>query len=384
MIQMQLHLRLSPNIDFSKEEEKRKLWLSKLRRENFTVTNSTKVWSKHFTSDSFDREKLGGTWLKKTAVPTLFDFPDHLQLKTKGTNTSRKRMIQNAITPPPEPEPSSKKSKYYIGDFQEKDMTSPTKAYYVLNMAKNCKESNRRKVKKLRNKNRRLQKRICSLQEILKEMRKKALISQSTSDILEFQAAYIRLLCHVDIISGGNENCIALDASSILKISSAINVYRKSLNNDVNLEEEDGDDNIGEILLNPYVCDVSSHIAGFVIRKLAKTVKCSHCITVLIKDNKLYSDLQVDSPLDLSAGKYKYECRLSQRKDRGGLIFPSEDVLKICHIPEKEIRVRQISGKLRSRNIMNRLILSAGSFKLSYFREYLCFEQTCSRSKSIR
>ncbi|CAL1294479.1 unnamed protein product, partial [Larinioides sclopetarius] len=64
-------------------------------------------------------------------------------------------------------------------------MISPTKACHLLNMAKTCSESKRRKIKNLSRKNRRLKKRICSLQEILTEMKRKALISPSASDVLE-------------------------------------------------------------------------------------------------------------------------------------------------------------------------------------------------------
>ncbi|CAL1285113.1 unnamed protein product [Larinioides sclopetarius] len=64
-------------------------------------------------------------------------------------------------------------------------MISPTKPCHLLNMAKTWSESHRRKIKNLSRKNRRLKKRICSLQEILTEMKKKALISPSASDVLK-------------------------------------------------------------------------------------------------------------------------------------------------------------------------------------------------------
>ncbi|XP_055943766.1 uncharacterized protein LOC129974966 isoform X3 [Argiope bruennichi] len=90
---------------FPKDEKRRKVWLARLKRENFTVRDSTKICSKHFASACFDREKFGGSWLKKTAVPTLFDF--HLQPKTNG----KKRIIQDAIVPLPDPGPSVAKCK---------------------------------------------------------------------------------------------------------------------------------------------------------------------------------------------------------------------------------------------------------------------------------
>lgn len=67
---------------FPKDEERKKLWEVKIHRENFKATKSSRVCSKHFTPDCFDTEKFGGTWLKKNAVPTIFDFPKHLVQKT--------------------------------------------------------------------------------------------------------------------------------------------------------------------------------------------------------------------------------------------------------------------------------------------------------------
>ncbi|CAL1261126.1 unnamed protein product, partial [Larinioides sclopetarius] len=55
-----------------KDENRRKIWENKLKRENFKLTNLTRICSNHFSEDCFDREKFGGTWLKKDAVPTIF------------------------------------------------------------------------------------------------------------------------------------------------------------------------------------------------------------------------------------------------------------------------------------------------------------------------
>lgn len=63
--------------------------------------------SKHFSPDSFDREKFGGTWLKKTAVPTVFNF-DKQFVERKIT---RKPLVRK--TPEPEPVIEQGKSKNY-------------------------------------------------------------------------------------------------------------------------------------------------------------------------------------------------------------------------------------------------------------------------------
>ncbi|CAL1262302.1 unnamed protein product [Larinioides sclopetarius] len=50
---------------FPKDENRRKIWENKLKRENFKVMNSTMICSNHFSEDCFYREKFGGTWVKK-------------------------------------------------------------------------------------------------------------------------------------------------------------------------------------------------------------------------------------------------------------------------------------------------------------------------------
>lgn len=59
---------------FPKDESRRKLWENKIRRKDFKVTDHTYICSKHFTVENFDSNKFGGTWLKKDAIPTIFEF----------------------------------------------------------------------------------------------------------------------------------------------------------------------------------------------------------------------------------------------------------------------------------------------------------------------
>ncbi|XP_046393435.1 THAP domain-containing protein 2-like [Ischnura elegans] len=149
---------------FPANEERRKEWVRNVRRENFVPSKHTKICSKHFTEDPFDREKFGGHWLKATAVPTLFDFPHHLLCKEKKRKSPLKRKCSEENVEPVfssvphscDPVPSAVVSevvsfplnedsklttplkpskKYrYVGDFTEEDMNSPTKVrkYFFL------------------------------------------------------------------------------------------------------------------------------------------------------------------------------------------------------------------------------------------------------------
>ncbi|GBN24837.1 hypothetical protein AVEN_265144-1 [Araneus ventricosus] len=109
---------------FPKDVERRKIWGIKIRRENFKATKSSRLCSKHFSPDSFDREKFGGTWLKKTAVTTVFNFPKHV-IERKIT---RKPLVRKTPEPEPVIEQATRKRKHYLGYFDDDDMNSPTKA----------------------------------------------------------------------------------------------------------------------------------------------------------------------------------------------------------------------------------------------------------------
>jgi len=72
--------------------------------------------------------------------------------------------------------------------------------------------------------------------------------------------------------------------------------------------------------LSQYSEEVIIYIAGFVSRKLGNTLACEFCVGVLFGQKK-----------NLMASLIKV-------KDRGGLAYPSDDVIKICTVCEKFFR----------------------------------------------
>lgn len=170
----------------------------------------------------------------------------------------------------------------------------------------------------------------------------------------QFEQAYKRLLVHAEITSPDSANCLAQDSTSILNVSSKTEIVSKSL--DQLYEEEDiASDNLEEFnvhyanLLNcMYICDVIEYIAGFVSRKLIKTLNCNECARALISSDSL--------------------CMLLNRKNRGGLCKASKDVINICITAETIIKsetnfsvpniiLKLISAGTRHLNI-NQLFLS--------------------------
>lgn len=77
--------------------------------------------------------------------------------------------------------------------------------------------------------------------------------------------------------------------------------------------------------LSQYCEEVVLYIAGFVSRKLGKSLVCESCVGALFgfKENLMGSLINI--------------------KDRGGLAYPSDDVIKICITCEKIFRRQSFS-----------------------------------------
>ncbi|XP_031330758.1 THAP domain-containing protein 1-like isoform X4 [Photinus pyralis] len=60
---------------FPRDPERRKQWVAKVRRKNWTPTNSTFLCETHFESDMWEKTRVDGKRkLRHNAVPTLFSF----------------------------------------------------------------------------------------------------------------------------------------------------------------------------------------------------------------------------------------------------------------------------------------------------------------------
>lgn len=80
--------------------------------------------------------------------------------------------------------------------------------------------------------------------------------------------------------------------------------------------------------LSPYVCDIVSYIAGYVVGGLKKCVVCSECLAII----------ECDEVISL----------LQQRKQYGNLTRASHFVIKVCEEAERTIRILKNSGSIFS------------------------------------
>lgn len=176
---------------------------------------------------------------------------------------------------------------------------------------------------------------------------------------IQFKGAYKRLVIHGEIKHITSGNCIPLEDIKILTFSemryeNKINLFThttESIDNYESVESLPAVDGDHDYLADPsrlslYTQEVIVYIAGFVVKKLRKVIKCEECLLSLISN--------------------KYDGFIA-KKDKGGLIYPSRSVTKICERAEKIFRLRSHEGIkfYNEKNLMQKLILSC-------FKDCIC------------
>jgi len=160
--------------------------------------------------------------------------------------------------------------------------------------------------------------------------------------VAQFEAAYKSIIVHAEVKSPSSTNCMALDDTSILRVSSTQSKTENSQSELLDLlcsagtDIEEDDEIITLYQHGEFIDDIVSYIAGFVVRKMNKVILCETCL------NELKADKSASKLLD--------------RKNRGGLIKPSNDVISLCKIAEKVIRSYQ---GICQNNVVNKMTLIA-------------------------
>ncbi|KAL4156088.1 hypothetical protein QTP88_000123 [Uroleucon formosanum] len=134
--------------------------------------------------------------------------------------------------------------------------------------------------------------------------------------VSQFEAAYKSIIVHSEIKSSSSANCMALDDTIILTVSSS-NIKVKDTQSELldllcvaGTDDLENDNLLSVYQHSNFINDVVACIAGFVVRKIKKkTILCDTCAV----------EIEVGSS----------ESKLLDRKNRGGLIKPSHDVVQI-------------------------------------------------------
>ena len=142
--------------------------------------------------------------------------------------------------------------------------------------------------------------------------------------VRQFRAAYKRLIIRAEIRENGLGNCVPLEEIPILTNNSPINELNISTPNICNFND------LNDIIFDEATIDlnclsnIASHvvvyIAGFVAFSLNKKLSCFKCKSCLFGQKSDFKNTLIDY------------------KTRGGLSYPSEDLVKVCKICEAIFR----------------------------------------------
>ncbi|KAL4126973.1 hypothetical protein QTP88_011171 [Uroleucon formosanum] len=151
----------------------------------------------------------------------------------------------------------------------------------------------------------------------------------------QFRSAYRKLLINAKIKDGSLGNCIPLDEIDILNCSSATNAIKDPVDiinesnailyKDIILQPQthhikDHDYIIvsdQNITMSNYIKEVVAYISGFICHRLSSKIKCDICCNALFGDKK------------------DFMTSLINVRDKGGLSYPSDDVILIALQTEK-------------------------------------------------
>ena len=110
-----------------------------------------------------------------------------------------------------------------------------------------------------------------------------------------------------------------------------------------------------KVLIQTFQNSAILYIAGFVKRKLQTTLRCQPCLEAI---NLQPTSFHRKSLIDL--------------KDRGGLMYPSADLVKVCQVTESKIQVFKSDQTLFNRsNIFQRICVKSTSTMLTQFPSVL-------------
>ena len=161
-------------------------------------------------------------------------------------------------------------------------------------------------------------------------------------NVMQFKSAMKRVLLRASLTASRYANCLSFDPILSLKH----NKNRSAL------VQEDAGDSVDldlSLLDNPLVMSeplmgTLAYIGGCLVRSLSKEIDCQTCCAALLTKDKRMHHLS-----------------LIALKDNGGLVYPSDDIVRIVKVCEKYFKVyvrgHGAKGINASRNLMGKLQL---------------------------
>ena len=167
-----------------------------------------------------------------------------------------------------------------------------------------------------------------------------------------FKTAMKRILLRNSIVASKYANCLSFEFNDSRPIFSLKWSKNRSTIEDFSGSVHNGEDDDSQLInelptswnLSSYRNSIVAYIGGYIIRNLMKTISCTTCFLATLAEHK---DISIDHNLIVL-------------KDNGGLLYPSEDVLRILKTSESvfktvvcsdgvEIKIKK-NLKIRLRN----------------------------------
>ena len=149
-------------------------WIQAIRRENWQPTQYSYICSKHFDDSCFVvRPGKSGHRLHEHAVPSIFNFPEHLQKKDTKRKPPAKRKM-------PEPKPKQESPSKVVRCIGMDHTYSSTKKCPSATITKLSKE-----LKAIREKVRRRDRRIHNLNDLFKSLKEKQFVADKKLQLLQ-------------------------------------------------------------------------------------------------------------------------------------------------------------------------------------------------------
>ena len=135
-------------------------------------------------------------------------------------------------------------------------------------------------------------------------------------DIRQFKSALRKILLRASVVASKHSNCMLFEADVSSPIFSL--KWTKNRSSIAEVPQLDMGDN-PSFMMPPMNSEnkenILGYIGGYIVKKLQKIIDCNVCNNAMLSSNKYYFNLS-----------------LVTQKDKGGLVYPSTDIVKILSI----------------------------------------------------
>ncbi|XP_064479170.1 THAP domain-containing protein 2-like [Ornithodoros turicata] len=185
-----------------------KKWVQKMHRKNWAPSKSSVLCSRHFQEACFDRTGQTAR-LKSDAVPTKFDFPQHLLKRVQPRkppptrhNIEVEQDVNHEIS---EPGPSwaagpgvlspqqVRSSHNLAADHTYTVQKSPRTLKRKIDITVEALDNVKKKLKRSEENARRLKKKVLTAESVIEDLEKKSLVSSQCTDMLRGTLSDVQL-----------------------------------------------------------------------------------------------------------------------------------------------------------------------------------------------